>query len=98
MLRANGENVIPDGEGGFEMATVYSNGEDKRVVGDTKPSRFFPRYRNLTPQELAINDEIKVLAAQLEFAITKAPKNRERSLAITKLEECVMWAIKGLTS
>lgn len=98
MLRANGESVIPDGEGGFEMATVYSNGEDERVVGDIKPSRFSPRYRKLTPQELAIHDEIKGLAAKLEFAITKAPKSRERSLAITKLEECVMWAIKGLTS
>jgi len=36
-------------------------------------------------------------ANTLEEAIEQTPPSRERSLAITKLEECVMWANKAIS-
>lgn len=40
--------------------------------------------------------EIKDLAGGLEEHIEGLMPSRERSLAITKLEECVMWATKAV--
>ena len=41
---------------------------------------------------------IRELATQLdEFIQNECPKSREASIAITKLEECSMWAIKSIT-
>lgn len=41
-------------------------------------------------------NEIKRLAQQLHDIIVSMDKSREQALAITKLEECVMWAVKGV--
>jgi uncharacterized protein Yka (UPF0111/DUF47 family) len=41
-------------------------------------------------------NEIKSLAESLEEHINLLDNGREKSLAITKLEECVMWAVKGV--
>lgn len=40
---------------------------------------------------------IKVNAAQLEGVINCMANSREKSLAITNLEQCVMWAVKSAT-
>lgn len=42
---------------------------------------------------LAIRDEANCLAHDL---CDRCPKSRELSLALTKLEECVMWAIAAI--
>lgn len=43
-------------------------------------------------------DDIKKRASDLLDSIeNNCPKSRETSLAITKLEECVMWASKAIS-
>ena len=75
---------------------------------DHPTSRFRPTYRALSEGEKALHDVIKDKAAQLEtlfetVAANRAmagrpPRPREAALAMTKLEEAVMWAVKALTS
>jgi hypothetical protein len=69
---------------------------------DAPASRFRPRYRALTDAEKALHDLIKDKAAELEnlFNQTKPHNMRSRyhALAITSLEQSVMWIIKELTS
>ncbi len=78
---------------------VYENGQaDARQAGDIKPSRFRPRYRQLNPDEVALHDEIKTKAAELEALIEKVGQGRYTSLALTALEESVIWSVKQLTS
>jgi len=57
---------------------------------------FRPEYRKLTDTEKQTVARIKDKAAELavEFFPTDG---REKSLAMTKLEEAVMWAVKGVT-
>lgn len=57
---------------------------------------FRPTYRKLSQVE---DDQIfrikeKALSLAIEFNPTDT---REKSIALTKLEECVMWAVKGVT-
>ena len=61
-------------------------------------SRFRNTYRTLTADEAARIGNIKVMAERLEEAIDSIPDGREKSLALTKLEEAVMWACKALSS
>ena len=58
---------------------------------------FRPTYRELSQAEKDTIDRIKAKALDLaaEFNPTDS---REKSLALTKLEESVMWAVKGITS
>lgn len=63
-----------------------------------KPSRFRPRYRPLTPEELKLHDELKRRAAELEELIEQIPSGRYTALALTNLEESIMFAVKGLTA
>jgi hypothetical protein len=60
-------------------------------------SRFRKAYRQLTEQEKVLTTNIKVLAELLEEQFDVSPKGREISLAYTKLEESVMWAVKAIT-
>jgi len=72
---------------------------DKRQEGDIEVSRFRPRYRKLTTEEMALHDLIKTRAEELEELYMQASKDqRYRALATTALEESVMWAIKALTA
>jgi hypothetical protein len=62
-------------------------------------SPFRKRYRQLNEQEIEVHDRIKNLASELHFVFSYHVKpSRETSLAKTKLEEAVMWAVKGLTA
>lgn len=58
---------------------------------------FRPTYRELTSDETVAIDKIKNAASELE-ALIRLKTGREVSLAITKLEECVMWGVKAFTA
>ena len=59
---------------------------------------FRPVYRELTANEIVAIEDIKDAAAELETRIEIAiPNGRHRALAMAKLEEAVMWAVKGAT-
>lgn len=82
------------------MANVYEGATDGRQQDSvTAPvSRFRPRYRALTDDEKALHDEIKNKAAELEALFGKVKGGRYNALAITSLEQSVMWVVKELTS
>jgi len=54
-------------------------------------------YRVLTDEEKMLMKTWKDIGAGWIESIENAGKSREYSLAITKIEEAVMWAVKGLT-
>ena len=56
------------------------------------------RFRGLTDEEKALHDEIKTKAAELEALFGQVKPGRYNSLAITALEQSVMWVVKELTS
>jgi hypothetical protein len=63
--------------------------------------RFRPQYRELNADEKALIEAIKDKAAELEALFTNANPNkgdRYHALAITSLEQSVMWIVKGITS
>ena len=59
---------------------------------------FRKEYRKLLPDEVAKLEALKDRAQLLHNAISELPPNRETSLAKTKLEEAVMWAVKAITA
>jgi hypothetical protein len=82
------------------MANVYEGKPDERQSDDVKmeTSRFRPRYRALTEPEKALHDALKAKAEELEALFDKVKPGRYHSLALTSLEESVMWIVKELTS
>ena len=61
---------------------------------------FRPVYKELSDKQKEAMERIKDIALKLYGAYPKTdgkPMNREISIAITKLEESVMWAVKGVT-
>ena len=60
-------------------------------------SRFRKEYRELNNYEKDLLSCIKQVAEELEGYINDAPDGREKAIAMTKLEEAVMWAVKGVT-
>lgn len=82
------------------MANVYEGNPDTRQSNDAQMpvSRFRPRYRALTDTEKALHDSIKEKAAELEALFGQVKPGRYNSLAITALEQSVMWVVKELTS
>ena len=77
---------------------VYANGPDERVQLEAKPTRFRPKYRGLTNEELLLHNALKNKATQLETLIETIKPGRYRALALTDLESAIMWAVKELTS
>lgn len=82
------------------MADVFEGQPDARQSGSAGHvvSRFRPTYRALTDDEKALHDQIKEKAAQLEALFAQVKPGRYNSLAITALEQSVMWVVKELTS
>lgn len=82
------------------MANLYEGKTDGRQSDDVSAptSRFRPRYRALTDDEKALHDQIKDKATELEALFGKVKFGRYNSLAITSLEQAVMWVVKELTS
>lgn len=59
-----------------------------------------PRFttREVTDDQQAAITTVRFDASTLLHSIeSQCPASRERSLAITKLEGCVMWAVKAIT-
>lgn len=54
------------------MSNTYAGTPDARQADDIRPSRFRPRYRALSPAELALHDAIKAGAADLEQLFAQA--------------------------
>lgn len=82
------------------MTNVFEGVADARQSDSTQEpvSRFRPRYRALTEDEKALHDALKSKAAELEELFEQVKPGRYRSLALTSLEEAVMWVVKELTS
>ena len=82
------------------MADVFEGAADGRQSDDVAMpvSRFRPRYRALTDEEKLLHDEIKAKAAELETLFARVKPGRYGSLAMTALEQAVMWVVKELTS
>lgn len=78
------------------MANVYEGPTDARQSDSvTHPvTRFRPTYRALTEEEKALHDAIKTKAMSLELLFHSVKAGRYQSLALTSLEESVMWIIK----
>jgi hypothetical protein len=81
------------------MSNVFNGAPDGRQSDEQIPvSRFRPRYRALTDAEKALHDALKNKAAELEALFEQVKPGRYHSLAITSLEESVMWIVKELTA
>jgi hypothetical protein len=81
------------------MAHVFEGQPDGRQAATAIPvSRFRPQYRALTDDEKALHDELKTKASELEVLFGKVKPGRYNSLAITSLEQSIMWIVKELTS
>lgn len=81
------------------MTNIFEGTPDARQ-GDinVKTSRFRPLYRALNDDEKTLHDEIKSKAADLETLFEKVKAGRYNALAITSLEQSVMWIVKELTA
>jgi hypothetical protein len=61
---------------------------------------FRPVYKELSEEERKHIEDVKNKADELYHLLPKTDgrgSNREVAVAITKLEEVVMWAVKGMT-
>ena len=81
------------------MAHVYEGPTDARLTEtQIELSRFRPRYRALSEDEKSLHDELKTKATELEDLFARVKPGRYNALAITALEQSVMWIVKELTS
>lgn len=82
------------------MADVFDGPKDSRQSSDPghRVSRFRPTYRALSDDEKALHDDIKNKAAELEALFDRVKPGRYNALAMTALEQAIMWCVKGLTS
>jgi hypothetical protein len=75
------------------VSSIPSDSDDRIVNNDVRH-----QYRVLTAGEKVGMTHIKDMGLGLIRAIeANVPSSREASLAKTKVEEAVMWAVKGLT-
>jgi hypothetical protein len=58
---------------------------------------FRKEYRELTEGEKISIEKIKVLAEEMEEVYNRFPNSRMKSLAMTNLEQSVMWMVKAIT-
>ena len=75
------------------MVEVVNSEEDRRTVNNTMRHQ----YRVLSDAEKAQMLKIKDKGLELHELIQSIGKSRELSLAATKAEESVMWAVKHIT-
>jgi hypothetical protein len=93
------------------VAHLFEGEPDARQSDDPRlpVSRFRPRYRALSAEEQALHDSIKATATKLEklydqtriHCLGARPTTADdhyHALAMTALEQSVMWAVKALTA
>lgn len=82
------------------MADVFEVKPDARQSSDVAHlvSRFRPTYRALTDDEKALHDALKSKAVELEALFAKVKTGRYNALAVTALEQSIMWIVKELTA
>jgi hypothetical protein len=82
------------------MANVFEGTPDARQSDSTTTpvSRFRPTYRALTDAEKALHDDLKAKAVELEALFGQVKSGRYSALAMTSLENSIMWIVKELTS
>jgi hypothetical protein len=77
------------------MAEMVDSASDARTVNNDVRHQ----YRVLTDAEKAAMTGLKDAGLSfLDLINSAVPPGREQSLAKTKIEEAVMWAVKGLTA
>lgn len=55
-------------------------------------------YRKMSEKQIEDSQNVRELGVKLALLIDEViPDSREKSLAITKLEESIMWANKGIS-
>lgn len=68
-----------------------------RKVNKMKEKSMTFKHRDLDRDQITASDLIRESAENLEASIAlRCEPSREKSLALTKLEECVMWANKAI--
>jgi len=71
------------------------------MENEIKPTNIFRQeYKELSEADKKHINDTKDLASELWHSFPKDGErgaNREIAVAITKLEECIMWAVKGMT-
>lgn len=81
------------------MSNIYEGQPDGRQSEDAiSTSRFRPRYRALTEDEKALHDALKAKAEELENLFNQVRDGRYKALALTSLEQSIMWIVKELTA
>ena len=75
------------------MGNTVDSASDQRTVNNTMRHQ----YRVLTDAEKAQMTTIKDIGLVFIEEIDQLGQKREYALAKTKIEEAVMWAVKGLT-
>jgi len=75
------------------MSNFVNSTDDKRTVNNVMRHQ----YRVLTDQEKISMQLIKDKGLEFHDLIKSIGTSRELSLAATKVEEAVMWAVKHLT-
>jgi hypothetical protein len=75
------------------MTEFVDSASDERTINNVMRHA----YRVLTDEEKALMQAIKDKGLELHDLIESIGSSRELSLAKTKTEEAVMWAVKHLT-
>jgi len=73
---------------------MFDSTDDKRV--DNSPTRH--QYRELSEHEKAVVRWYKDTGITFINYLTECGDSREFSIARTKMEEAVMWAVRGVTA
>ena len=75
------------------MDDIVKSNSDERTVNNVMRHQ----YRVLTDEEKAAMQKIKDIGLDFHSYVENLGKSRELSLALTKIEEAVMWAVKHIT-
>ena len=78
------------------LRTGIASPDNDRDDGAPAISRFRPIKREMTKDEIAILDEVEAKLGELETVMQKVKSGRYHVLAMTSLEEAVMWLQKEM--
>lgn len=76
------------------MPDHVDSASDQRTVNNTMRHA----YRVMTPEEKAAMVKVKDMGLDFHHFISGLGNSRELSIAKTKIEEAVMWAVKHITA